>query len=197
MDTFEPYAPPSPLSTKTTRKSKLGPFNFDSFGKKILDLIEMHDTYSNAETIWGNTLHILFWSLTNQYYWVLKRPNSSIDYILKPLRLLVLYVKHSRIRGLTLLGLGLIKINTVSANFNNPRPSLISNNYRNLQDFSLLRKLRSWHIHIHIYNFFFSLLFVTQARFCTTFSQQRVPKCENKYIAHALKNFSHRKSRQL
>ena len=28
---------------------------------------------------------------------------------------------------LTLLGLGLIKINDVSANFNNPRPSLISN----------------------------------------------------------------------
>ena len=29
---------------------------------------------------------------------------------------------------LTLLGLGLMKINTVSANFNNPRPSLILNN---------------------------------------------------------------------
>ena len=29
---------------------------------------------------------------------------------------------------LTLIGLGLIKINDVSANFNNPRPSLISNN---------------------------------------------------------------------
>ena len=29
---------------------------------------------------------------------------------------------------LTLLGLGLIKINDVSANFNNPRPSLILNN---------------------------------------------------------------------
>ena len=29
---------------------------------------------------------------------------------------------------LTLLGLGLIKINTVSANFNNPRPLLILNN---------------------------------------------------------------------
>ena len=29
---------------------------------------------------------------------------------------------------LTLLGLGLIKINTVSANFNNPRSSLIINN---------------------------------------------------------------------
>ena len=29
---------------------------------------------------------------------------------------------------LTLLGLGLIKINTVSANFNNPRPSLILTN---------------------------------------------------------------------
>jgi hypothetical protein len=29
---------------------------------------------------------------------------------------------------LTLLGLGLIKINTVSANFTNPRPSLILNN---------------------------------------------------------------------
>ena len=28
---------------------------------------------------------------------------------------------------LTLLGLGLIKINTVSSNFNNPRPSLILN----------------------------------------------------------------------
>ena len=30
--------------------------------------------------------------------------------------------------SLTLLGLGLIKINDVSANFNNPRPSLILNN---------------------------------------------------------------------
>ena len=30
--------------------------------------------------------------------------------------------------GLTLLGLGLIKINDVSANLNNPRPSLILNN---------------------------------------------------------------------
>ena len=30
--------------------------------------------------------------------------------------------------ALTLLGLGLIKINTVLANFNNPRPSLILNN---------------------------------------------------------------------
>ena len=29
---------------------------------------------------------------------------------------------------LTLLGLGLIKINTVLADFNSPRPSLISNN---------------------------------------------------------------------
>ena len=29
---------------------------------------------------------------------------------------------------LTLLGLGLIKINDLSANFNNPRPSLILNN---------------------------------------------------------------------
>ena len=32
------------------------------------------------------------------------------------------------VTDLTLLGLGLIKINTVSANFNNPRPSLILNN---------------------------------------------------------------------
>ena len=31
-------------------------------------------------------------------------------------------------KHLTLLGLGLIKINDVSANFNNPRPSLILNN---------------------------------------------------------------------
>ena len=34
----------------------------------------------------------------------------------------------SLVRFLTLLGLGLIKINDVSANFNNPRPSLILNN---------------------------------------------------------------------
>ena len=33
-----------------------------------------------------------------------------------------------RLIALTLLGLGLIKINDVSANFNNPRPSLILNN---------------------------------------------------------------------
>ena len=32
------------------------------------------------------------------------------------------------VQDLTLLGLGLIKINDVSANFNNPRPSLILNN---------------------------------------------------------------------
>ena len=32
------------------------------------------------------------------------------------------------LRVLTLLGLGLTKINTVLANFNNPRPSLILNN---------------------------------------------------------------------
>ena len=31
-------------------------------------------------------------------------------------------------KNLTLLGLGLIKINDVSGNFNNPRPSLILNN---------------------------------------------------------------------
>ena len=49
------------------------------------------------------------------------------------------YMKESRggvvcssdtetVTSLTLLGLGLIKINDVSANFNNPRPSLILNN---------------------------------------------------------------------
>ena len=32
-------------------------------------------------------------------------------------------------QSLTLLGLGLIKSTTVSANFNNPRPSLTLNNY--------------------------------------------------------------------
>ena len=32
------------------------------------------------------------------------------------------------VKKLTLIGLGLIKINTVSANFNNTRPSLILNN---------------------------------------------------------------------
>ena len=32
------------------------------------------------------------------------------------------------VQKLTLLGLGLIKINTVLANFNNPRPSLTLNN---------------------------------------------------------------------
>ena len=37
-------------------------------------------------------------------------------------------IKESRDLELTLLGLGLIKINDVSANFNNPRPSLILNN---------------------------------------------------------------------
>ena len=36
--------------------------------------------------------------------------------------------KFSKIVYLTLLGLGLIKIITVSANFNNPRPLLILNN---------------------------------------------------------------------
>ena len=35
---------------------------------------------------------------------------------------------HRQVIHLTLLGLGLIKINDVSANFNNPRPSLILNN---------------------------------------------------------------------
>ena len=37
-------------------------------------------------------------------------------------------VKLHPVLWLTLLGLGLIKINDVSANFNNPRPSLILNN---------------------------------------------------------------------
>ena len=37
-------------------------------------------------------------------------------------------VVYKSILSLTLLGLGLIKINDVSANFNNPRPSLILNN---------------------------------------------------------------------
>ena len=36
--------------------------------------------------------------------------------------------KLEHVEALTLLGLGLIKINDVSANFNNLRPSLISNN---------------------------------------------------------------------
>ena len=44
----------------------------------------------------------------------------------------VSYVSVSRpsfgVSALTLLGLGLIKINDVSANFTNPRPSLILNN---------------------------------------------------------------------
>ena len=35
---------------------------------------------------------------------------------------------QSKLHTLTLLGLGLIKINDVSANFSNPRPSLILNN---------------------------------------------------------------------
>ena len=39
---------------------------------------------------------------------------------------------------ITLLGLGLIKINTLLANFNNPRPSSILNNKRKLNlDISL------------------------------------------------------------
>ena len=37
-------------------------------------------------------------------------------------------IKNIEIDVLTLLGLGLIKINDVSANFNNPRPSLILDN---------------------------------------------------------------------
>ena len=39
-----------------------------------------------------------------------------------------LSIFHLQDSFLTLLGLGLIKINEVSANFNNPRPSLILNN---------------------------------------------------------------------
>ena len=39
-----------------------------------------------------------------------------------------IFVPYNHGMNLTLLGLGLIKINTVSANFNNPRPSLILNN---------------------------------------------------------------------
>ena len=40
-----------------------------------------------------------------------------------------MYILSRRpISFLTLLGLGLIKINTMSANFNNPRPSLILDN---------------------------------------------------------------------
>ena len=53
---------------------------------------------------------------------------------LTSLKCSLLLQKHSVLRAkatpkeLTLLGLGLIKINTVLANLNNPRPSLILNN---------------------------------------------------------------------
>ena len=40
----------------------------------------------------------------------------------------LLMIKQHKTATLTLHGLGLIKINTVSANFNNPWPSLILNN---------------------------------------------------------------------
>ena len=46
------------------------------------------------------------------------------------------------LKQLTLLGLGLIKINDVSANFNNPRPSLILNNYQDLQGLSFLAEAK-------------------------------------------------------
>ena len=60
-------------------------------------------------------------------------------------RNLMSFSHNSIILFVTLLGLGLIKINEVSANSNNPRPLLILSNWQDLQGLSFLRKLRSWH----------------------------------------------------
>ena len=63
----------------------------------------------------------------------LKEPNKHYTLDIDRSTLLLSFLKpwmnfHSPILSLTLLGLGLIKINTVTANFNNPRPSFLSNN---------------------------------------------------------------------
>ena len=64
----------------------------------------------------------------------LKEPNKHYTLDIDRSTLLLSFLKpwmnfQSPILSLTLLGLGLIKINTVTANFNNPRPSFLSNNY--------------------------------------------------------------------
>ena len=67
--------------------------------------------------------------------WVVKllRRNTKLDrYFVKKQRTIksrvLTRLDYKHVLGLTLLGLGLIKINNVSANFINPRPSLILNN---------------------------------------------------------------------
>ena len=59
----------------------------------------------------------------NIYQSNLKKTLRKLSGVLLPLNR-ALY--EFNLKNLTLLGLGLIKINTVSANFNNPSPSLIS-----------------------------------------------------------------------
>ena len=62
-------------------------------------------------------------SILNRKYILTAAHCHSFD---KPIRLAVW--RYLSVDTLTLLGLGLIKINYVSANFINPRPSLILNN---------------------------------------------------------------------
>ena len=53
------------------------------------------------------------------------RPNQALP---APIHQTLAKEEMFPVRYLTLLGLGLIKINDVSANFNNPRHTLILNN---------------------------------------------------------------------
>ena len=69
-------------------------------------------SYGSAPNVWSTCSRSDFLALYNQIM-----ASSSKTWCLT-----------SKLKTLTLLGLGLIKINDVSANFNNPRPSLILNN---------------------------------------------------------------------
>ena len=68
----------------------------------------------------------------NPVYWGLNIPKDSFFLIIIPMLIRnktegTLILKLATVIYITLLGLGLIKINTVLANFNNPRPSLTLN----------------------------------------------------------------------
>ena len=66
-----------------------------------------------------NYQELIFFTISNEFIRYLVPPISNSKY--------TIYITY--VKALTLLGLGLIKIKYVSANFINPRPSLILDNY--------------------------------------------------------------------
>ena len=84
---------------------------------------------------------------------------------------------------LTLLGLGLIKINEVSANFNNPRPSLI---YIIIcQSVSVCPNAISSHIYGQISNLKVPMEFLSQGGPNKTICKVIRPEIKKKYIIEA------------